>query len=128
MPLRNNTVHKTSIIARGITVGFPSPANDYVESRLTIDSLCQIDANCLTIKTSTGYAVVNRSFRPKQRNLVLISFCGRTHFARVMGRALITDDGEAIEGTALDDVTVAGVVTFLINAASNAPDDELPVI
>lgn len=109
-------------------MGFPSPASDYVESRLTIDSLCQIDANCLTIQTSTGYAVVNRSIKPKQRNLVLISFCGRNHFARVMGRALITDDGEALEGDALNDVTVAGVVTFLINAASNTAADELPVI
>lgn len=85
--------------------------------------------NCLTIQTSTGYAVVNRSLRPKQRNLVLISFCGRTHFARIMGRSLITDDGEAIEGDALDDVTVVGVVTYLIiNSALNEVADELPVI
>lgn len=128
MPLRNNTVHINSIIARGIPVGFPSPANDYVERRLTVDDICQNDANCLIIQTSTGYAVVNRSFRPKQSNLVLISFCGRTHFARVLGRSLITDDGEAIEGDALDDVTVVGVVTFLINSALNAVTDELPVI
>ncbi|MEW9209495.1 hypothetical protein AB2713_25285 [Citrobacter werkmanii] len=128
MPLRNNTVYKTSVIARGIPVGFPSPANDYVERRLTVDDICQNDANCLTIQTSTGYAVVNRSFKPKQRDIVLISFCGRTHFARVMGRTLITDDGEAIEGDALDDVSVTGVVTFLINRAVNTASDELPVI
>jgi DNA polymerase V len=30
------------------------------------------------------------------------------------GRSLITEDGEAIEGEALDDVTVIGVVTFTI--------------
>ena len=30
------------------------------------------------------------------------------------GRAFITRDGEAIEGDALDDVTVIGVVTFTI--------------
>lgn len=30
------------------------------------------------------------------------------------GRAFITRDGEAIEGEALDDVTVIGVVTFTI--------------
>lgn len=128
MPLYNNTVYITSIIVRGIAVGFPSPANDYVERRLTVDDICQNDANCLTIQTSTGYAVVNRSLRPKQRNLVLISFCGRTHFARIMGGALITDDGEAIEGDALDDVTVMGVVTYLINSALNEVTDELPLI
>ncbi|HFP9303689.1 TPA: hypothetical protein ACHOZB_003114 [Raoultella planticola] len=35
-------------------------------------------------------------------------------FAKVMGSALITADGEAIEGEALDDVEVAGVVTHTI--------------
>lgn len=46
-----------------------------------------------------------------------------------MGRSLITDDGEAIEGDALDDVTVVGVVTYLIiNSALNEVTDELPVI
>ncbi|HBX2653541.1 TPA: hypothetical protein MHU03_01295 [Klebsiella pneumoniae] len=32
----------------------------------------------------------------------------------VRGKSLITEDGEAIEGEALDDVTVAGVVTHII--------------
>lgn len=77
-------------------MGFPSPAADYVERRLTVDDICQNDANCVTIQTSTGYAVVNRSFKPKQRDIVLISFCGRTHFARVMGRTLKTDDGDPV--------------------------------
>lgn len=31
-----------------------------------------------------------------------------------MGKALVPADGEAIEGDALDDVTVAGVVTHTI--------------
>lgn len=33
-----------------------------------------------------------------------------------MGRALITDDGEAIEGPALEEVEVMGRVTFFINS------------
>ncbi|ENZ87214.1 hypothetical protein D088_590040 [Salmonella enterica subsp. houtenae serovar 16:z4,z32:-- str. RKS3027] len=41
MPLYNNTVYITSIIVRGIAVGFPSPANDYVERRLSVDDICQ---------------------------------------------------------------------------------------
>lgn len=36
-----------------------------------------------------------------------------THFAKAIG-AFITSDGEAIEGDALDDVHVLGVVTFTI--------------
>ncbi|MDT0589378.1 hypothetical protein RMR35_25955 [Klebsiella pneumoniae] len=45
---------------------------------------------------------------------VLIQHCGGTELATPRGKSLITEDGEAIEGEALDDVTVIGVVTFTI--------------
>ncbi|MGC0653175.1 hypothetical protein ACPL3T_13510, partial [Escherichia coli] len=48
--------------------------------------------------------------------VLLILSGGRTQFARVMGRALITDDGEAIEGEE-EEVEVLGRVTFFINSA-----------
>jgi len=38
---------------------------------------------------------------------------------------LITEDGEAIEGEALDDVEVIGVATWLVNRTR---DDEAPVL
>lgn len=43
-----------------------------------------------------------------------------------MSDALITEEGEAIEGEGLDGVTVIGVVIALINAVGR--DDECPVI
>ncbi|HBR3051367.1 TPA: hypothetical protein L9R13_000961, partial [Klebsiella pneumoniae] len=70
--------------------------------------------NTRTIKTASGYAVIDVSLKPKQRDTVLITYAGQTDFAKIMGRSLITRDGEAIEGEALDDVTVAGVVTHII--------------
>ncbi|WP_135719062.1 hypothetical protein [Klebsiella quasipneumoniae] len=109
-------------------VGFPSPANDYVEQRLTVASLCRFDANCRVIETSTGYAVVDVSRRARQGDHVLISCSGNVQFAIVRGRSLITTEGEAIEGEALDDVVVEGVVTFLINRAYHHDDDQIPVI
>lgn len=39
---------------------------------------------------------------------------GGTELATLRGRSLITEDGEAIDGEALDDVSVIGVVTFTI--------------
>lgn len=95
-------------------MGFPSPAADYVERRLSITSLCNLDANSRTIETSDGYAVIDVSQRPGQGDIVLIHHDGRTEFAKLMGRAFITAEGEAIEGEALDNVTVAGVVTHTI--------------
>jgi DNA polymerase V len=109
-------------------MGFPSPARDYLERRLSPEIICGINSNSLIIDTSSGYAVVDTS---KQTGAVLlINFEGRNQFARVLGGAVITDDGEAIEtikGDALDDVTVIGCVEFFINSAS-VRDDEFPVM
>ena len=70
-------------------MGFPSPAKDYAESRLTITSMCGYDGNCRTVETSAGYAIINVATKPHPGDTVLISYCGRTEFAIVQGRALI---------------------------------------
>ena len=49
-------------------------------------------------------------------------------FAVVRGKAIITDDGEAIEGDALDDVDVKGVLTFLVNRADWQREDDIPIM
>lgn len=95
-------------------MGFPSPAGDYTESRLTVDRICQMDGNCTVVETTTGYAVVNRSLKAKQGDIVLISLFDRNHFARVHRVTLRTDDGQTLEGEELNEVQVKGVVTFNI--------------
>ncbi|WP_163333069.1 hypothetical protein [Enterobacter bugandensis] len=107
-------------------MGFPSPAADYAEQALTITSICGYDGNCRTIEISAGYAIINVSRKPEVGDTVLISFCGSLDFAKVQGKALITQDGEAIEGGALDDATVMGVVTHLLNRVTDT--DNRPVI
>lgn len=103
-------------------MGFPSPASDYVEGRLTVDKICSIGPNTRVVQTETGYAVVDFSVKPKQQDTVLIQYSGGTDFAKVMGKAFITRDGEA-----LDDVVVLGIVTFVINRIWK-DDDDYPVI
>ncbi|HDY8360866.1 TPA: hypothetical protein RRG98_004231, partial [Klebsiella pneumoniae] len=71
--------------------------------------------------------VIDVSLKPKQRDTALITYAGQTDFAKIMGRSLITRDGEAIEGEALNDVEVKGVVTFIINRAIQ-DDDGCPVM
>nr|WP_072157983.1 hypothetical protein [Citrobacter amalonaticus] len=109
-------------------MGFPSPSMDYAESALTVSRLCNYDANCRTVETSQGYAVINISRKAAQGDAVLVSFHGHIQFARVRGRALITDDGEAIEGSELDDAVVIGVLTHLINRATPEADEDIPVM
>ncbi|EMM2471520.1 hypothetical protein R7S55_005496 [Raoultella ornithinolytica] len=93
---------------------FPSPASDYIEDTLTVTKLCRVDANSKIVKTDSGYAILDLSLRPQPGDFVLIRYDGITDFGRLQGRSFITRDGEAIEGEALDDVSVIGVVTFTI--------------
>lgn len=97
-------------------MGFPSPAGDYVEQRFSPASMC-ITNTSRVLETSSGFAVIEPCTRLVQNQVLLILSGGRTQFARVMGRALITDDGEAIEGEEAEEVEVLGRVTFFINSA-----------
>jgi len=106
-------------------MGFPSPAMDFIQTRLTPDIVCGTNANTMIIETTGGYAVVEKGSQPKAGEYVLINWLGRNYFARPAGKALITEDGEAIEGDALDDVNVIGVVTWLVNRTR---DDDAPVM
>ncbi|GMA00961.1 hypothetical protein KML003_10840 [Klebsiella quasipneumoniae subsp. similipneumoniae] len=106
-------------------MGFPSPAADYVEVRLTVYKLCGTGPNTWIVQAGTGYAVVEISVKPKQGDTVLIQHGGGTDFVKIMGKAFITRDGEALEGEALDDLAVIGIVTFIINRAWPT-DDECP--
>jgi len=97
-------------------MGFPSPAGDYVEQRFSPASMCITNTSRI-LETSSGFAVIEPCTRLVQNQVLLILSGGRTQFARVMGRALITDDGEAIEGEAAEEVEVMGRVTYFINSA-----------
>ncbi|HCM9304467.1 TPA: hypothetical protein N5L62_000938 [Enterobacter hormaechei subsp. steigerwaltii] len=106
-------------------MGFPSPATDYVERRLTPAILCNMGADSMVLETDVGFAVIEPATKKTPGEVLLILCDGHTQFAKLMGNALITDDGEAIEGTALEEVEVLGRVTFFINRAL---DDDCPAI
>ncbi|MEF4259467.1 hypothetical protein U9Z10_07635 [Escherichia coli] len=67
------------------------------------------------VETQEGYDVIENTTLFKRGDTLLIWFCGRQQHAYWAGSALITDDGEAIEGDALDDVRLVGVVTHTIH-------------
>lgn len=85
---------------------FSSPATDYVERRLCTETICGIGIDSLILETSTGFAVIEPVTRLVQNQVLQILSDGCTQFARVMGRALITEDGEAIEGDATEEIEV----------------------
>ncbi len=106
-------------------MGFVSPAGDYVERRLSPETICNVGIDTRFLETSSGFAVIEPCTRLVQGQTLLILSGGRTQFAKLRGKALITDDGEAIEGAAAEEVEVMGRVTFFIN--STDADDDSPV-
>lgn len=106
-------------------MGFPSPAGDYVEQRLTPERICGVGVDTRIMETSCGFAVIEPCTRLVQNQVLLILSGGRTQFVKLRGRTLITEDGEAIEGEAAEEVEVLGRVTFFIN--STDADNESPV-
>ncbi|HFS8091540.1 TPA: hypothetical protein ACH2JA_003943 [Enterobacter hormaechei] len=105
-------------------MGFASPASDYVERQLTPEVLCNMGADSRVLETDLGFAIIEPVVNKTLGDVLLILCDGHTQFAKLMGRALITDDGEAIEGAALEQIEVLGRVTFFINRAI---DDGLPI-
>ena len=106
-------------------MGFASPASDYVERQITPEVLCNMGADSRVLETDLGFVIIEPVVNKTPGNVLLILCDGHTQFAKLMDRALITDDGEAIEGTALEEVEVLGRVMFFINRAL---DDDCPAI
>ncbi len=106
-------------------MGFPSPATDYIERRLTPELICGVGIDTRILETSSGFAVIEPVSRLVQGQVLLILSGGSTQFAIFRGQALITDDGEAIEGTAAEEVEVMGRVTYFINSTDT---DDVPTI
>ncbi|HGT6562766.1 hypothetical protein U0B03_12330 [Escherichia coli] len=105
-------------------MGFPSPAADFVAPRLTPEIICGVGIDSRILETSSGFAVIEPVNRLVQGQVLLILSGGQTQFARFMGKALITEDGEAIEGDAAEDVEVMGRVTHFINSTDAAISPE----
>ena len=97
-------------------MGFPSPANDYIEQRLTPESVMGITESSIIVPTDEGYAVVEPGIPAKAGCVVLLDVSGQAKmFATVGDRRFITDGG-IIEGDTLDDARVIGVVTFMVKS------------
>ena len=65
-------------------MGFPSPATDYIEQRVTPASVC-MTSDSRILETSAGYD--HRPVtRPQQGDALLILSGGRTQFAKLRGK------------------------------------------
>lgn len=81
-------------------MGFPSPAADYLLRRLTVDMFCGISMNSRILETSEGYVVIDVSLNARQGDTLAVLADGEVQYVKLAGKALISEDGEAIEGGA----------------------------
>ncbi|WP_314412578.1 hypothetical protein [Pantoea septica] len=96
-------------------MGFQSPAQDYIERRLTVsDLVVHNPGSTLFIERDEGMLVVDQSVPVKKGDRVALVHEGISMLARTGDRCVITDDGQKIAGEALDDVIVLGKVTYEI--------------
>ena len=59
-------------------MGFPSPATDYVEQRLSVNSICNVGPNTRVFERDGGYVVLDIFLKPKQGSQVLFQHGGGT--------------------------------------------------
>lgn len=92
---------------------FQSPANDYTEKRLTPKGVMGITASSVVVQTTEGYAVAEPGI---PASVVLLDVSGHSKMFATVGAGRFITDGGIIEGDALDDARVIGVVTFMVKS------------
>ncbi len=101
-------------ITTGITdMGFPSPAADFVESRIDLNNLMiHHPSDTMRIETPRGFVLVDRSLTPLPGKKVVWQVDGYPMVGKYFKGGIITEDGETIDGQLLEGVVMLGVVTF----------------
>ncbi|MGK9173273.1 hypothetical protein KXR87_08580 [Yokenella regensburgei] len=107
-------------------MGFPSPAHDYVEQRINLNTVCGLTPTAGVIDTATGYAIIEtQPVRIEQGDTLLIGGSVGFQFVRLHGQAFVTPDGDVYEGEGMEGIQVIGLVTFFVNRAD---EDGCPVM
>ncbi|PAW36301.1 phage repressor protein [Pantoea vagans] len=93
-------------------MGFPSPASDYVEPPLTLNSmLMPHPANMMLVATPEGFVLVDRTLTAKPGEAVAFQLGDYPQVGKLFSSGIITSDGETIDGEGMDGIIVLGKVT-----------------
>ena len=93
-------------------MGFPSPASDYVETRINLNKiLMPHPTHMFMIETPVGFAIVDRAVQGKSGDKVAFQLGDYSQLGRLFRTGIVTQDGETIEGEGLEGIIVLGKVT-----------------
>ncbi|MGP6463290.1 phage repressor protein [Pantoea agglomerans] len=96
-------------------MGFPSPAQDYVEHRINLNTILMPNlANMIRIDTPDRFALVDRSLTPVPGDTIAFQLGDYPQLGKLFRSGVITQDGETMDGEGLEGVIVLGKVTFEI--------------
>lgn len=126
-------------------MGFPSPASDYVESRIDLNKVCSFCGPSVRIFTAEHYhgehinsgtmLLVDSSIKPVDGNIILTQMNGEYEVYRLVtvlrrGLESLIDKNDFIqfgEEFVDDEIVIEGVVTFIISDARNDVFDDTVV-
>ncbi|QEW32038.1 hypothetical protein D0N50_10285 [Erwinia billingiae] len=106
-------------------MGFPSPAQDYVETRIDLNVICQVRPSVTMFDIDGVLHLMDCGAKPCSGDILCYELYGERAVGKLMGQSIITRDGETLEGTAMEDIVVLGKVTFMV---SNYHEDSRPII
>lgn len=106
-------------------MGFPSPAQDYVETRIDLNVICQVRPSVSLFEIDGVIHLMDSGSKPMSGDMLCFELYGERAVGKLMGQSIITRDGEALEASAMEDIVVLGKVTFMV---SNYHEDSRPII
>lgn len=99
-------------------MGFPSPAKDYVERTPDLNEMMiSRPAATIFVPTSDGFVLIDKSMKAVPGSTIYFEAFGLFQLGRLGDRHIACQDGETIEGEALEEVTVIGVQTWGVISA-----------
>jgi len=123
---------KIPVILQKVSAGFPSPATDYVQDEIDLNSeliknppatfLIRVQGNSMTDHkiTSGGLLVVDRSLNLKNDCIAIINFNNELVVKNIIkqnNNFYIKNKAEKILINENSDINIWGVVTYIIHAA-----------
>lgn len=103
-------------------MGFPSPAQDYLEGRIDLNNLLMPHrTNMIFMETPEGFVLIDRYQKTKLGDTVAFQIGDyqlddNLRLGKLFSSGIITQDGETIDGEGLEGVIVLGKVTATILA------------
>ncbi|MEN4977525.1 hypothetical protein ABEI05_05285 [Erwinia billingiae] len=106
-------------------MGFPSPAQDYVETRIDLNKICQVRPTVSLFEIDGVIHLMDSGAMPCSGDMLCFELYGERAVGKLIGQSIITRDGEALGAAAMEDIVVLGKLTFMV---SNYHDDSRPII